>query len=148
MGVFLFFLFFLKKETSKICQETSKNEWQKRTANYSKNGVQFAFEFKFWRSKFKVRKMNAVRERKLLLAFIAQACQQKVYERRAGVKRSRFPGAYILLENTSSVKALIWHLWSRSTVYSRQPSFAQTNCSPPPTTRTTPTVLGPDVKSR
>ncbi len=73
--VFYFFIF-LKKETSKICQETSKNEWQKRTANYSKNGVQFAFEFKFWRSKFKVRKMNAVREHKLLLAFIAQACKK------------------------------------------------------------------------
>ena len=79
----------------------------KNPANYSKNGVQFAFAFKFWRSKFKVRKMNAVRERKLLLAFIPQACQQKVYERRAGVKRYRFPGAYILLENISSVKALI-----------------------------------------
>ncbi len=68
---------------------------------------QFAFEFKFWRSKFKVQEMNAVRERKLLLAFIAQACQQKVYVRRTGGERSRFPGAYILLENISSVKALI-----------------------------------------
>ena len=43
----------------------------------SKNSVCVRVQAKFWRSKFKVRKMNAVRERQLLLAFIAQAWKLK-----------------------------------------------------------------------
>ncbi len=49
------------------------NYERKNECQYLKNSDQFAFNFNLLRSKFKVPKLNAVRELRLLLTFNAQA---------------------------------------------------------------------------